>query len=86
MCQAEMSVNWKKVAHGLTTKKSPREVEAYNWVVSICLKYVSLPWHMVNSPRRGASEPWAWREFYKHPDSSTVNHATLIFMYLWNGQ
>ena len=30
VCQAEMSVNWKKVAHGLTTKKSPREVEAYN--------------------------------------------------------
>ena len=60
-----MSVSWKKVAHGLMTKKFSREVEAYNWVVSICLKYVSLPWHMVNSPWRGASEPWAWREFYE---------------------
>ena len=40
--------------------------EAYNWVVSICLKYVSLPWIMVNSLLRGASEPGAWREFYKN--------------------
>ena len=49
----------------LRTKIPSSKVEAYNWVVSICLKYVSLPWHMVNSLRRGASEPWAWREFYK---------------------
>ena len=30
VCQVEMSVSWKKVAHGLMTKKFPREVEAYN--------------------------------------------------------
>ena len=51
----------------LRTKIPSSKVEAYNWVVSICLKYVSLPWHMVNSLRRGASEPWAWREFYNTP-------------------
>ena len=49
----------------LTTKNHQANLEAYNWVVSICLKYVSLPWNMVNSLRRGASEPWAWREFYQ---------------------
>ena len=49
----------------LTAKINQAEPEAYNWVVSICLKYVSLPWNMVNSLRRGASEPWAWREFYQ---------------------
>ena len=49
----------------LTTKNHQAKLEAYNWVVSICLKYVSLPWNMVNFPRRGASEPWAWREFYQ---------------------
>ena len=47
-------------------KITPHSFEAYNWVVSICLKYVSLPWLMVNSLLRGASEPWAWREFYEH--------------------
>ena len=46
------------------TKKYDPNAEAYNWVVSICLKYVSLPWNMVNSLRRDASEPWAWSEFY----------------------
>ena len=51
--------------HNLRTNNPLQTVEAYNWVVSICLKYVSLPWNMVNSLRRGASEPWAWREFYK---------------------
>ena len=49
----------------LRMKKQAKKLEAYNWVVSICLKYVSLPCSMVNSLRRGASEPWAWREFYK---------------------
>ena len=47
------------------TQKFDSNAEAYNWVVSICLKYVSLPWNMVNSLRRDASEPWAWSEFYK---------------------
>ena len=50
--------------------------EAYNWVVSICLKYVSLPWIMVNSLLRGASEPCAWREFYKK-QSIKVYHVHL---------
>ena len=63
----ECRLLWKNSLTVWRPKNSPKKVEAYNWVVSICLKYVSLPWHMVNSPRRGASEPWAWREFYKHP-------------------
>ena len=41
-----------------------RGFEAYNCVVSICLKYVSLPLQMVTSQRRNASEPCAWGEFY----------------------
>ena len=46
------------------TKKYDPNAEAYNWVVSICLKYVSSPWNMVNSLRRDASEPCAWSEHY----------------------
>ena len=33
--------------NNLKTQNPVKRVEAYNWVVSICLKYVSLPWNMV---------------------------------------
>ena len=62
----------------LTTKNHQAKLEAYNWVVSICLKYVSLPWHMVNSLRRGASEPWAWREFYKAWYQKDIIHVLVL--------
>ena len=42
----ELKFKW-----NLRTKIKENHVEAYNWVVSICLKYVSLPWIMVNSFR-----------------------------------
>ena len=66
MFNLKKSNDGKKSKSGLRTKIWEENPEAYNWVVSICLKYVSLPWIMVNSLLRGASEPCAWREFYKN--------------------
>ena len=62
----DMSADGSQFQQNLKIQIQAKRVEAYNWVISICLKYVSLPWNMVNSLWRAASEPWAWREFYKN--------------------
>ena len=78
---AGWSNDWGHYGKVLRTSNHQEIFEAYNWVVSICLKYVSLPCIMVNSLMRGASEPCAWREFYKHQTWQYFYHSFFIWYY-----
>ena len=75
---AVCSNDWGHYGKVLRTSNHKEIFEAYNWVVSICLKYVSLPCIMVNSLMRGASEPCAWREFYKKQSWKPFHHTVFL--------
>ena len=75
---------WRKIFNNnLRTQNPINRIEAYIWVISICLKYVSLPWNMVNSLRRGASEPWAWRDFYNTCPNKVLAIFPLLMAFGW---